>query len=83
MEGFHLPAPWNAPRQERTCDRCGKRTLHYGRRITTAADHDSDRAAGEVVWFCNECGYTPHQPPDAPAQQAEPSDDLTELFDRH
>jgi hypothetical protein len=80
---FHLPAPWSAPEDERVCPQCGRVTLHYARRVTTANDPESDRSSGELIWFCNECG---HRPPsegavktDAPADH----DDLTELFDRH
>jgi hypothetical protein len=57
--------------------------VHYGRRVTTAADEDSDRATGEVMWFCHECGHRPQPTSDEAPADHEAGDDLTELFDRH
>jgi hypothetical protein len=83
MSGFHLPGPWSAPQQERMCERCGRPTAHYGRRITASADEESDRASGEVAWFCNDCGHRADGAPPASGGQAPPGDELSELFDRH
>ena len=54
---LHLPAPWGAPERDLRCERCARTTRHYGRRVTAIAGDDSDRAAGEVVWFCTICGH--------------------------
>lgn len=83
MSGFHLPAPWSAPEQERMCGNCGRPTRHFGRRVSTAFDEESDRVIAEVAWFCNECGHRTDIVHDASPAPPEPGDDLTELFDRH
>jgi hypothetical protein len=83
VTGFHLPGPWSAPERERVCERCGRPTPHYGRRVATAVDEESDRATGELAWFCNECGHKVDNPANADKAYPSAGDDLSELFDRH
>jgi hypothetical protein len=82
MAEFSLPAPWGAPDSELACDRCGKPTHHYGRRVTVMADEESDRDTGQIDWFCVVCGHKYEQTgrSDRPLPI---NDDMTELFDRH
>lgn len=80
---LHLPPPWGAPERDLRCDLCVRTTRHYGRRVTSSVDDDSDRAAGTVVWFCVDCGHRHKRVAEnAPVQQAN-DDTLTELFERH
>jgi rubrerythrin len=81
MGDFHLPAPWDAPEQASYCRRCRRVTTHYGRRLTSAADEESDRALGELRWFCANCG-TKQGDREPPAAQPVP-DELSEEFHRH
>jgi hypothetical protein len=58
-------------------------THHYGRRVTVAADEESDRRSGQIEWFCSECGHRQQAAVrDRPFRTGE-DDGLTELFDRH
>ena len=80
---LHLPPPWGAPERDSPCDRCERTTRHYGRRLTSSVDDDSDRAAGTVFWFCADCGHRHKRVAvNGPLQQAN-DDTLTEWFDRH
>jgi len=51
--------------------------------MTSSADAESDRAAGEVAWFCTECGcrHEPVGPSDGDRHSN--TDDLSQVFDRH
>lgn len=79
---LHLPPPWGAPERDSPCDRCNRTTRHYGRRLTSSVDDDSDRAAGTVVWFCADCGHR-HERGAENASLRQNDDALAELFDRH
>jgi hypothetical protein len=83
MTQFPLPAPWGAPEAELACTQCKALTRHFGRRVTSLADEESDRQSGELAWFCARCGHR-HEPTDQPeSKSSPPDDDFTELFDRH
>jgi len=82
MTQFPLPAPWGAPEAELACSQCKAPTQHFGRRLTTMADEESDRQSGELAWFCGQCGHR-HEAIDQPDSQSPSGDDITELFDRH
>ena len=82
MSEFSLPAPWGAPESELACAHCGRTTTHYERRVTLVADEASDRRTGHVAWFCMECGHK-HEAKAEPDRPSPPSDDITEMFDRH
>ena len=79
---LHLPPPWGAPERDWPGDRCNRTTRHYGRRLTSSVDDDSDRAAGTVVWFCADCGHR-HERGAGNASLQQNDDALAELFDRH
>jgi hypothetical protein len=82
MTLFPLPAPWGAPEDELACAQCKALTQHFGRRVTSMADEESDRQSGELAWFCARCGHR-HEAVDQPDSGTPAGDDIDELFDRH
>jgi len=51
--------------------------------MTSSADTESDRAAGEVAWFCTECGGRHERVEQSDVDQQGNTDDLSQVFDRH
>jgi hypothetical protein len=80
---LHLPPPWGAPERDLPCERCNRSTPHYGRRVAASADDGSDRAVGEVVWLCTDCGHRREIIAEEATLKQANADDLSELFDRH
>lgn len=51
--------------------------------MTSSADAESDRAAGEVAWFCTKCGGRHKRLGQSDVEQDRNTDDLSQVFDRH